>query len=382
MNKWETVRLRDVCEVVSGTTPKSSVPEFWDGEANWVTPAELTDDSDIVYETQRKLTELGIRSKSLKPFPAGTVLLSSRAPIGKVAIAGTEMFCNQGFKNLICSDKIFNRYLYRYLRGKTEYLNSLGRGATFKEISKTIVEDIAIPLPPIGIQHKMADTLDQVCSIIVDRKRQLEQLDLMVKSQFVEMFGAGVDSSAVELKEICSIITDGTHQPPKFTNDGIPFLLVANIVDNEITYNTEKYITREDYEILIKRTPLEIGDLLLTTVGSYGNPAIVRTEREFCFQRHIAYMKPKKEAVNSVYLHAAFMSDAVREQIEVKVKGIAQKTLNLSELKTIKVKLPPLLLQTRFADFVRQADKSKFEIQQGLKQLELQYNALMQKYFG
>ncbi|MCX7749202.1 MAG: restriction endonuclease subunit S [Clostridia bacterium] len=185
MNKWKTVRLGDVCTVVSGTTPKSNVPEYWNGDLNWVTPAELNNETTIVYETQRKITAEAVRASSLKPFPAGTVLLSSRAPIGKVAIAGTEMYCNQGFKNLICSEKIHNCFLYRYLKGKTEYLNSLGRGATFKEVSKSIVEDVHIPLPPIEIQYKIASQLNKLSDLIALRKQQINNLDLMVKSRFV-----------------------------------------------------------------------------------------------------------------------------------------------------------------------------------------------------
>jgi type I restriction enzyme S subunit len=307
--------------------------------------------------------------------------------IGRKGSINKPIFVDKPFWNvdtafgLIANhNKLIPKYLYFFCcQYDFERLNTT---VTIPSLTKANLLQIEMPVPGLSTQRRIAAILDAVTSLIAKHKRQLAQLDLLVKSQFVEMFGAGVGNSAVELKEICSIITDGTHQPPKFTNEGIPFLLVSNIVDNEITYDTEKYITREDYEILIKRTPLEIGDLLLTTVGSYGNPAIVRTEREFCFQRHIAYMKPKKDAINSVYLHAAFMSDAVREQIEVKVKGIAQKTLNLSELKTIRVELPPLPLQTRFADFVRQADKSKSAIQQALDKLDLLYKALMQRYFG
>ena len=117
-------RLGDICTVISGTTPKSNCPEYWGGNINWVTPAELTDESDVIYESQRKITQQAVIDSSLKSFPAGTVLLSSRAPIGKVAIAGIEMYCNQGFKNLICSDKVYNRYLYHFLKDKTAYLNS------------------------------------------------------------------------------------------------------------------------------------------------------------------------------------------------------------------------------------------------------------------
>ena len=110
-------------------------------------------------------------------------MLSSRAPIGKVAIAGVEMYCNQGFKNLICSDRIYNRYLYHFLKGKTDYLNSLGRGATFKEISKSIVEDIEIPLLPLEQQRKIAVVLDKVSDLIAKRRQQLDKLDELVKSK-------------------------------------------------------------------------------------------------------------------------------------------------------------------------------------------------------
>ena len=150
-------RLGDICTVVSGSTPKSNIPEYWDGDIKWITPAELTEQSYIITDSARHITELGVQKTGLKPFPAGTVILSSRAPIGKTAIAGCEMFCNQGFKNLICSDQVNNRYLYWFLTCNTDYLNSLGRGATFKEISKGIVEDIEIPLPSISKQVEIAE---------------------------------------------------------------------------------------------------------------------------------------------------------------------------------------------------------------------------------
>lgn len=132
-------KLSEICKIVSGSTPKTNVPEYWDGENVWITPAEITDKTFIVYDSQRKLSNLGVEKTHLSSFPKGTVILSSRAPIGKVAIAGVEMFCNQGFKNLICSEKIMNEYLYWFLKGKTKYLNSLGRGATFKELSAKII---------------------------------------------------------------------------------------------------------------------------------------------------------------------------------------------------------------------------------------------------
>ena len=163
------------------------------------------------------------------------------------------------------------------------------------------------------------------------------------------------------MQEVCKIITDGTHQPPKFVSTGIPFIFVSNIVNDYLTYKAEKFISEDTYNELVKRTPIEIGDLLLSTVGSYGHPAIVESERKFLFQRHIAYLKPDHSKINSQYLHAVILSDAVQRQIESKVKGIAQKTLNLSEIKSLRIPLPKMELQNQFADFVKLADKSKFK---------------------
>ena len=118
-------KLKDVCTIVSGSTPKTNIAEYWDGNIKWITPAEIDEDTFYISDSVRHITEEGKQKTGLSYMPAGTVILSSRAPIGKTAITGCEMCCNQGFKNLICSNKIFNEYLYFFLKGNTEYLNSL-----------------------------------------------------------------------------------------------------------------------------------------------------------------------------------------------------------------------------------------------------------------
>ena len=164
------------------------------------------------------------------------------------------------------------------------------------------------------------------------------------------------------MQNICSIITDGTHQSPKFVSQGIPFIFVSNITGNEVTYDADKFISQETYEELIKRTPLEIGDIILSTVGSYGHPAVIKSNQRFLFQRHIAYLKPKQDVINSEYLHSAILSDEVQRQIDSAVKGIAQKTLNLSEIKQLIVPLPSMNEQEEFVKFKHQVDKSKFAL--------------------
>lgn len=160
--EWNFFKIKDIGKIISGSTPGTNISEYWNGEYLWITPAELNDDSFIINSTNRKLTYLGVKTSSLIELPIGTVLLSSRAPIGKVAIVGENMFCNQGFKNIIPNEKINSIYLYYVFKEKKEYLNFLGRGATFKELSKEIVENISIKVPPIELQNKFAERIEKI----------------------------------------------------------------------------------------------------------------------------------------------------------------------------------------------------------------------------
>ena len=115
---------------------------------------------------------------------------------------------------------------------------------------------------------------------------------------------------------------------------------------------------------------------------SYGHPAVVKSDKKFLFQRHIAYLKPKKEIIDSDYLHGALLSPYAQRQIEEGVKGIAQKTLNLSEIKKMVIPVPDLLKQKQFANFVEQVDKSKVAVQKALDEAQLLFDSLMQEFFG
>ena len=122
-------------------------------------------------------------------MPIDTVILSSRAPIGKVAIAGNTFYCNQGFKNIICNKEILPRYLYTVLLLNTEYLNSLGRGATFKEISKSIVENIRVPVPPIEVQEQFTAFVEQTDKSKLAVQQGLQELEILKKSLMQQYFG-------------------------------------------------------------------------------------------------------------------------------------------------------------------------------------------------
>ncbi len=375
-------RLGDICAVVSGTTPKSTQPEYWDGNLNWVTPAELTDESDVIYESQRKITPQAVIDSSLKPFPAGTVLLSSRAPIGKVAITGTEMFCNQGFKNLICSDKIYNRYLYHFLKDKTAYLNSLGRGATFKEISKSIVENIEIPLPPLDEQRKIAAVLDKVSDLIAKRRQQLNKLDEMVKCRFIEMFGD--ISETVPLSYYIARLSAGKSLageeecPNKVLKTGAA---TYDYFDpTQVKSLPADYEPQEDHRV-------NTGDVIISRMNTaelVGAAAYVWEAPEYTYLPDRLWRAEIKETACPVFVWQMLIQSSTKESIRRIASGTSGSMKNISKpgLLGIRVQKVPLTLQEQFANFVEQTNKSKSAIQKSLEKLETLKKALMQEYFG
>lgn len=146
--------ISNYTQIVLGSTPNSKNSSYWDGEIKWITPAEMTEESYYIYDTERHLSEDGLKAANLMLLPCRTVLFSTRAPIGKVGLVGSPMYCNQGFKNFICGNKLNPVYLYYSLIFKREYLVSLGTGTTFKELSKKAVENLKIAVPPLILQNK------------------------------------------------------------------------------------------------------------------------------------------------------------------------------------------------------------------------------------
>lgn len=380
-------KLGEICEIVSGSTPKTGIAEYWDGNLKWITPAEIDDESYIIADSARKLTELGVKKTGLSSFPSGTVILSSRAPIGKVAIAGCEMYCNQGFKNLICSDRINNRYLYWFLKGNTAYLNSLGRGATFKEISKKIVSDIEINVPEISQQLAAVDALERVSEIIRLRKNQLQKLDELVKARFVELFGDVIrNSKSWEIRVLADIASSrlGKMLDTKQQTGECSYPYLANFNVQWFRFNTENLNQMDFNEEDRIEFELQNGDLLVCEGGEIGRCAVWHNEIQPCFfQKALHRVRCNRQIVHPDYLgwwfkyncdHDGFATIAGAKATIAHLPGV--------KLKQLRVAIPPLELQEQFAAFVEQTDKSKVAVQKALDEAQLLFDSLMQKYFG
>ena len=353
-------KLGDICEIVSGSTPKTGVDEYWDGDIKWITPAELNDDTYIITDSVRKITELAVKKTGLSSFPEGTVILSSRAPIGKVAIAGCEMYCNQGFKNLICSDKINNRYLYWFLKGNAEYLNSLGRGATFKEISKSIVSEIEINVPSLNEQAVVVANLEKISRIIVLRKQELFILDNLIKARFVEMFGDPVSNSyglpeatLPELGEFGRGVSKyRPRNDPKLLGGGYPLIQTGDVA------NAGLYITSYNNtysELGLKQSKMwDKGTLCITIAANIAKTAIL--EFDACFPDSVVGFTANEKTSN-IFIHYWF--SFFQAILESQAPESAQKNINLKILSELKIIVPEKDKQDEFVAFIKQVNKSK-----------------------
>lgn len=360
MNKegWTYKKLGEICEVLTGSTPKTSVPEYWGVGNYWVTPAEL-DDHVYINSTERSITNKALEHSKMKLMPKGTVLLTSRAPIGKVAIAGVPMYCNQGFKNLVCSDVIYNKYLYWFLKIKKEFLNSLGRGATFKEISKTIVENIQILLPPLPVQHRIVSELDQLSDIIAMKRKQVEEYDALSQSVFYEMFGSEIASANKENFNQCFKLNSGDSLPARNIQAG-PYPVYGG--NGVMGYHNN--FNLDGNNIIIGRVGALCGNVRLVQGKIFvSDNAFILTDKrgyDLCFL--------------SYYLKILNLRHYAREAMQPVISNLS--------LKNIKICFPPLPLQHAFADKVRAIERQKQLANDSIRELQTLLDSRMQEYFG
>ena len=349
-----TAKLGEVAAIVSGATPKTGIDDYWGGDVLWATPADLSKlDGPYISWTPRTLTSAGVRSCATTILPTGSVLLSSRAPIGHVAINTVPMATNQGFKSLVPTAAIDAKYLYHWLKSNTEYLQSLGNGATFKELSTTTTQRIEIPLPPLPEQRRIAAILDQADALLAKRREVLAHLDALTQSIFYDMFGdvkanpQGYDTATVG--DVSERVTDGEHKTPRRSDSGFPLLSARNVRDGWIDFENTDFIDADEYAVLSRRIEPREGDLLISCSGTIGRVAQVRESWRFAMVRSAALVRPG-QAVDPTFLERTLASPALRSIMVSQANSSAQANLFQNQIRRLPVIVPPLGLQREFAE--------------------------------
>lgn len=442
---WQWVRLDDVGAIVGGGTPPAgNASNFVDGGQGvpWLTPADLGRYKErYISHGERDLTEAALKASSATVMPTGSVLFTSRAPIGYVVIAANPISTNQGFKSIVPYIAECSLFIATAMKSFAKAINDNAPGTTFKEVSGKMVAALPLPLPPLAEQQRIVVKVDELMALcdaleaesaaamaahqalveallatlttstdaadLAANWARLEEhfdtlftteasvdalkqtiLELAVRGKLVsqesdEETAAGllkkieneistyctenriakprpepIDSSKLQfpapkgwawsrLSGLFKVITDGDHQPPPKADDGVAFLTIGNVTTGTLDFSGCRTVPEEYYQSLAKyRTPTR-GDILYTVVGAtYGRPAIVDTDRQFCVQRHIAILKPS-EQMNLRYLAFLLGSPLVYRQASDGITGTAQPTVALRPLRNFLVPVPPLSEQAR-----------------------------------
>lgn len=380
--------LEEIAEVTSGQGAPQGDKFFSEEGVPFVRAGSLENllNGGKLIDLEKINHEVG-RKEGLRLFPKNSVLFAKSgmsATKDRVFVLPDEAFVVSHLAVIIPKENLSERF-FKYWMSSFKP-SSLIRDRAYPSIRLEDISRIKFPDLKIEEQEKIAGILEHADAARQKRKQANHLTEQFLQSAFLEMFGDPVRNEKgwekTQLDKICKRITDGTHQPPEWSDEGIPFIFVSNIRSGEISLSTNKFITERSYIELTRRCPIELGDILFTIVGSYGNAAVVKTKEKFSFQRHIAHLKPDFNKVVPTFLVTALESPFMKSQIEKSVKGVAQKTLNLSELKYLETIFPPLPLQQKFASLAEQVEQLRNKQRASEKELENLFGSLMQRYFG
>jgi type I restriction enzyme S subunit len=378
-------KIEEFAEVITGGTPSTAKNEYWDGGAiPWLNSGELN--QGIVTNTSNYITDKGLKSSSAEMMPRGTILIAlTGATTGLSALLDIEACGNQSVTGILPSREHEPKYLLYYLRSIRNKIISDSWGGAQKHISQGYVKNIKVPLPTITEQKKILNFLDAADSLRQKRKEQIKLLDDYLKSLFYEMFGDPVSNQnnyeTTTVGEIASLIKDGPHVSPKYSDKGIPILSTRNIRPGELVMADMKYVSEETYLELTRRFRPRKGDVLLTKGGTTGYAKVVDYDWPFCVWVHLAVLRPIK-SIDPIYLEGAMNSDYCYLQSQQYTHGIANRDLGLTRIAKIKLLKPPIKNQLKYADINKKSRDLKHIMQTSLTEMDNHFNALMQRCFG
>lgn len=382
MTDFKAARISEFCATGSGGTPAHSKMEryYEGGTIPWVKSGELRE--TVINKTSEHVTETALKESSIKLVPAGAILLAMYgATVGRLGILGIEATTNQAVCHIVPDPRIAEiRYIFHAISHQVPSLIAKGVGGAQPNINQAIIRDVAIPLPPIPEQRHIAAILDQADALRVQRREALGQLDSLMQSIFIEMFGEHANFPIYSLNELCDLITDGTHQTPEYAEKGITFLSAKNVTSGYIDWKNIKYIPESLHIELHRRLAPKLNDILLAKNGTTGVAALVDRECVFDVYVSLALLRPKKDML-PIYLLGAINSPLCTKQFKGALKGIGVPNLHLKEIRSSKVPKPPLENQREFSRRIEAINMLKIQHRTSLMELDNLFASLQHRAF-
>lgn len=377
---WEIKKLGEVATYVNGYAFK---PEHWGETGMPIIRIQNLNNPNAEYN----YCDADIPEKFV--VENGDILISWSASLGVYEWNRGKAYLNQHIFKVVFNKVDINKYFLKYaVNAKLNEMLKDAHGATMKHIVKGDFDNTIIPYPPREEQERIVAELDCLSGVIERKREQLRELDALAQSIFYQMFGS-VDGNhnnfeVKSLSEVFSIIKDGTHQTPQYTDDkenGIKFLSAKDVVSGTINWDNIKYIPKGLHLELHKRVAPQRNDILLCKNGTYGICALNETDEVFDIYVSLALLRPNNICIPK-YLVSAINNKCTKLQFDKSIKGIGVPNLHLSEIKRTNIIVPPLTLQQEFADKIEAIEKQKELIKQSITQTEELFNSRMDYYFN
>jgi len=384
----KTVALGEICLFYVGRPPPREVKEYFGGDILWLTPTEIVKDRIGAVSTSREtLSQKGFANSSAKLLPVGSVLMTSRASIGNIAISEKPVTTNQGFINFVCSPNIQNKYLaYWLLTNKSQFENA-ANGATFKEISRTTIKGFKIPLPSLPRQRQIAAILDRADALRQKDRQLLAHYDKLAQSTFMDLFGDPVRNEKgwdrVKIRDLVIDVKYGTSKPAE-EKGAFPYLRMNNITyEGHWNFADLKFINltkSEESKYLLKK-----GDIVFNRTNSrelVGKTAVYQRHDKMAIAGYLIRSRTNEKAVPE-YISAYLNSKHGKATLQGMCKNIiGMANINAQEFQDIDILFPPLPLQTRFATIIEGIERQKAVVRQQMAASENLFQRLLQDAFG
>ena len=376
---WEYKRLGELCDIVMGQSPmgnsinENNGIEFHQGKTNF---------------GDKFLMESGIYTTSpIRIAEKKTILLCVRAPVGIINITERQVCIGRGLSSLKPRLGLELLYLYYCLLSKQNYFESNSTGSTFKAISSKVINNTIIQFPSKSTQLSIVSELDKLNELIRIKKEQLKDYDTLAQSIFYEMFGDPVENEkgweVKTLEDICEITSSKRVFANEYVDTGVPFYRSKEVIEKskQLPISVELYISESHYNKIKSSFGVpQIGDILVTAVGTIGKIWVVDTNEPFYFKDgNLVWLRNIKGAHCEYFRYSLFY--LIDEYKKVNANGAAYNALTIAKLKLMRCPLPSLSLQQSFAHKIEQIERQKAAVQSTITDLETLLAARMQYWF-
>ena len=380
----EIKSLKEIASLIrTGKTPPTKEDKYFNGEINWYSPGDL-DKTKYLFTAKRTITQQAIEDKKAITFPKDTLLVGCIGDIGKLGITSELSSSNQQLTGILPNNETNVSYLYYWFKGNKKVLENYSNNAVVPILNNRTLETVKIPLPPIDQQKKIAAILDAADAYRQKTKALITKYDELTQSLFLDMFGDPVTNpkgwEVSRLGDICDV-RDGTHDSPKYVNDGYALVTSKNIKKGKLVLDDINYVSKDDYDKINKRSRVNNGDILMPMIGTIGNPLIVDMEVNFAIKNVALIKKSVKQIVNTEIIYFLLAGHYLQWYSSKNNKGGTQKFLSLGDIRKMPIIIPNDKLQNQFTDRVQAIEAQKAQAQASLAQAEDLFNSLLQRAF-